>query len=116
MFDAEKLAALCRRLNASPAFAQAAARLKGSFLFSAGETAAFLRLEPGRCAEARLARPDEAADFVIEADPETWRAALAGSLDPLAAFAQGRFKLKKGSLLALMPYAQAAKAIFQAMA
>ncbi len=112
-FDGATLAALCQRLNADEAFTQSVPKA-AAFLFQAGELAVFLRVEPGRCAEARLGGSPEAADFVIEASPEAWERLLRGELDAIAAFTRGQLRLKKGSLFALMPYARAARAIFEA--
>jgi len=112
-FDDATLSALCQRLNEDEAFTQAVQK-GAAFLFRAGELSLFLRIEPGRCAEARLGGSPEEADFVIEASPEAWERLLRGELDAIAAFTQGQLKLKKGSLFALMPYARAAKAIFEA--
>ncbi len=112
--DAATLDRLCQRLNASEAFRRAASR-PGRFLFRSGELSVYIRLEPGACAEARLGGSPEEADFVVEASPEAWEALLKGELDPVTAFTRGQLRLKKGSLFALMPYARAAKAIFQAM-
>ena len=111
--DETTLAELCRRLNASEAFKQAVPKA-GAFLFRAGELSVFLRIEPGRCAEARLGGTPEEADFVIEASPEAWEKLVRGELDVVAAFTRGQLKLTKGNLFALMPYARAAKAIFGA--
>ncbi len=111
--DEAVLEKLCRTLNESETFKRAVKK-PGAFLFRAGEVAVFLRVEPGRCAAARLGGDPEEADFVLEASPETWERLLRGELDVVAAFTRGELKLKKGSLFALMPYAQAAKAIFAA--
>ena len=111
--DEATLSALCQRLNASEAFKKAVQKA-GAFLFQAGELSVFLRLEPGRCVEARLGGVPEEADFVIEASPEAWEKLVSGELDVVSAFTRGQLRLKKGNLFALMPYAQAAKAIFKA--
>jgi len=114
-FDEASLAALCQRLNESEVF-QAAATKAGSFLLLLGERAVFLRIAPGRCEEARLAREGEGADFVIEASEEALEKLARRELDVTAAFMKGELRLKKGSLFGLLPYAQAAKAIFDALA
>lgn len=110
--DAETLASLCKKLNADPAFQEAAKKLSGRFIFEMGEARYFLALAPGRCVEARVATEADEAEFVISLDP----AALGPDFDPVQAFGRGQLKLKKGSLFALMPYARAAKAIFKALA
>ncbi len=111
--DEATLTDLCKRLNESEVFQRAATKA-GAFLFQIDRQSIFLRLEPGRCAEARLGGTPEEADFVIEASPEVWEKLLGGELDVVSAFTRGQLKLKKGNLFALMPYAQAAKAIFEA--
>ena len=110
----ETIKALCQRLNESDAFRRAASR-EGAFLFRAGDLVVFVRLGPGECREARLGGDEAEADFVIEAEPEAFEALARGELDPVSAFTQGKLKLKKGSLFALLPYARAAKAIFEAL-
>jgi len=110
--DAKTLASLCEKLNADPAFQEAAKSLSGRFIFEVGEDRYFLALEPGRCVEARVAAEADEAEFVIALDP----AALGPGFDPVQALGRGQLKLKKGSLFALMPYAKAAKAIFKALA
>ncbi len=110
--DPEALASLCKKLNADPAFQEAAKKLSGRFIFEVGEGRYFLALEPSRCAEARPAAEADEAEFVITVDP----AALGPGFDPVRALGRGQLKLKKGSLFALMPYAKAAKAIFKALA
>jgi putative sterol carrier protein len=56
---------------------------------------------------------DEAAleetPYVITAPPKTWRKVLGGDTDPIVGLMGGKLKLSKGSLLALLPYAKAAK-------
>jgi len=111
--DDATLTDLCKRLNESEVFQRAVTKA-GAFLFQIDGQSIFLRMEPGRCAEARLGGTPEEADFVIEASPEVWEKLLRGEIDVVSAFTRGQLKLKKGNLFALMPYAQAAKAIFEA--
>ena len=114
-FDEATLRALCARLNQSEVFRKAATKA-GSFLLLLGERAVFLKISPGRCEEARLAREGENADFVIEASEEALGKLARRELDVAAAFMKGELRLKKGSLFGLLPYAKAAKAIFDAFA
>ncbi len=111
--DEATLADLCKRLNESEAFQRTVTKA-GAFLFQVDGQSVFLRMEPGRCAEARPGGTPEEADFVIEASPEAWEKLVRGELDVVSAFTRGQLRLKKGNLFALMPYAQAAKAIFEA--
>lgn len=114
-FDEATLRSLCEQLNQNEAFRKAATKA-GSFLLLLGERAVFLKLAPGRCEEARLAREGESADFVIEASKEVLEKLARRELDVTAAFMKGELRLKKGSLFGLMPYAKAAKAVFDALA
>jgi len=54
------------------------------------------------------------ADFVIEADLATWQGVLEGRLEPLTALMRGLLELKKGTIAALAPYAQAAQELVKA--
>ncbi len=69
----------------------------------------------GECRGAGSA-DDEAlagAPFVIRGAPATWRAILAGDLDPLLAIMRGKLKLEKGRLFSLLPYAVAARELVE---
>lgn len=73
--------------------------------------AVFLDLYLGECRQARVATPMdfESAEFVLAAQPTTWRRMLQGEQDPITAVMFGKLRLEKGSLPALMPYAAAAR-------
>ena len=83
--------AYCRKLNESEAYRKAASTWEGSLA---------LAVRPDPKAE---------ADFVIEADLATWQEVLEGRLEPLSALMRGLLELKKGTIAALAPYAQAAQ-------
>ncbi len=71
-----------------------------------------LDLWHGNCRSAEAVDRDgafQAADYVIEADTNTWKEVLAGRLDPLKGLMFGKLKLKKGRLTALLPYTRASK-------
>lgn len=80
--------------------------------------AVFLDLYRGECRQARGATPPdfERAEFVLAAQPATWRRVLLGELDPITAVMFGKLRLEKGSLPALMPYAAAAREMVAAAA
>jgi putative sterol carrier protein len=65
----------------------------------------------GDCRGAKAASEAELeeAPYLIKANPTTWKSVLAGKTDPIVGLMGGKLKLAKGSLLALLPYAKAAK-------
>lgn len=71
----------------------------------------YLDLWHGECREARLAggKDLQEAPYVISASLPVWQEILAGQADPMMALTRGRLKLRKGNLLKLARYAQAAK-------
>lgn len=108
----------CQKLNESEAYRKAATTWEGSLALavrpdpSAGfprGAAVVLDLWHGACRGARVVEGEAEADFVIEADLATWQEVLEGRLEPLTALMRGFLELKKGSLAALAPYAQAAQ-------
>lgn len=73
--------------------------------------AVYLDLYRGECRQARVATPMdfERAEFVLAAQPSTWRRIFRGEQDPITAVMFGKLRLEKGSLPTLMPYAAAAR-------
>jgi putative sterol carrier protein len=49
------------------------------------------------------------APFKIRAQPKVWKSVLAGKTDPIVGLTLGKLKLIQGSMIALLPYAKAAK-------
>lgn len=71
----------------------------------------YLDLWHGECREARLAvgKDLQEAPYIISAPLPVWQEILAGQADPMMALTRGRLKLRKGNLLKLARFAQAAK-------
>ncbi|HEX4951830.1 MAG TPA: Fis family transcriptional regulator [Thermoanaerobaculia bacterium] len=65
----------------------------------------------GTCREAREASPEDlaSAPVVLSGERAVWDDLVAGRQDALVALMSGRLRVGRGSLFALMPYAQAAK-------
>lgn len=71
----------------------------------------YLDLWHGECREARPAKGDDLQEvpYIISAPLPVWQEILAGQADPMMALTRGRLKLRKGNLLKLARYNQAAK-------
>ncbi len=50
-----------------------------------------------------------AAYILIKATPKVWKSVLAGKTDPIVGLTFGKLKLARGKMVALLPYAKAAK-------
>lgn len=113
--------AYCRKLNESEAYRKAASTWEGSLALAVRPdpkagfpqgAAVVLDLWHGACRGVKVVEGEAAvnlADFVIEADLATWQEVLEGRLEPLSALMRGLLELKKGTIAALAPYAQAAQ-------
>ena len=123
-FSAEWALAWCSALNASSEYRSAAADWEGSVALvmsadaGAGVAEArgvFLDVARGACHGSRVASPADldAAAYVIEAAPDVWRELLAGRSAPLMALMTGRLRLTRGSIAALLPFANAARELVQ---
>jgi len=93
---------LSTRLNASEAYAQAAATWEGDNIFVVlpdanypGTTYLYINLQHGKASDARqLASLDEQkALFTTSAPFNTWRRVLEGRLDPIQGMFSGKLKL-----------------------
>lgn len=115
----------CEALNNNSSYREAAKTWKGAILFCitrdqengfSEEKAILLDLSEGRCLGSRL--PDatdwEAVPFIIEGPPGAWRDLLERKADPLMSLVSGKLKLKRGSLVQLMPYVRASKELLEA--
>ena len=122
LFMPEGIARWQAHLNGSTVFAEAAAGWIGTLVLLASETEpqarTLVRVDDGRCSEARLAGPDdlESADFVLSATITTWLALIAARTTPTMAAMTGRLHLEKGDLFALIPHAKAAAELLAAAA
>ena len=102
--------AYCRKLNESEAYRKAASTWEGSLALAVRPdpkagfpkgVAVVLDLWHGACRGAKAVEG--------EADLATWQEVLEGRLEPLSALMRGLLELKKGTIAALAPYAQAAQ-------
>jgi len=93
---------LCSRLNASEAYAQAAATWEGDIIFvvlpddaHAGTTTLYINLQHGKALDARELKSTDGqkALFTISAPFHIWRKVLEGRLNPIQGIFSGKFKL-----------------------
>lgn len=116
--------ALCAALNASPAYAEAAATWEGDLCFVAraggapdgsrldADCTAYFDLDRGACrgAGAVASAADAGPAFAIEAAYADWRAILGGQLDPIMAVMLGKLRVA-GDKSVVLRHAKAAKAM-----
>lgn len=111
-------------INRSDRYREAAAEWRDSLgLELAGAPAgapraAVLDLHAGVCrgvATGEAARLEEAV-FLLQADAGRWQELLAGDLEPIWGIVSGRLRLARGSPAALLPFAEAARALVEAIA
>lgn len=118
-FTAEWAEAWCAALNANSAYRSAAAGWEGAVALVmhadgtpgiAARRAVFVDLWHGTCRASRVATEDDlaTAPYVIEANAAVWRDLLVGRSSPILALMTGRLSLTRGSIAALLPYANAA--------
>jgi putative sterol carrier protein len=114
----EWLAEYVERINASPAYREAAATWEGDVAYViepepdrgvAQEVVAWLDLWHGECRGARIvtAEEGEKARFVIRAPYSRWKEVIRKELDPVKGMMQGKLKLK-GDLPKIVRYVKAA--------
>lgn len=93
---------LCRQLNASEVYAQAAANWEGDNIFIvlpdaeySDTTCLYINLQHGKASEARQIKnaDEQQAQFTTTAPFNTWRRLLEGKLDPLQGLFSGKLKL-----------------------
>jgi len=88
-------------LNANEAYAEAAKDWEGDFVFLIepdGEVIKepigfYLDLWHGKCRSAKMAGPDDTAEFVYAGPYENWKALFAGKIHPIKGIMQRKFKL-----------------------
>jgi putative sterol carrier protein len=110
---------LAKLLNHDDEWAKVGANLNYSMIFNYREPVGksfFLRLEEGKVPEVReLSGEDsESADFVMAADPDTWRAILEKKTNPTVALARGKIKVE-GNVGTLMKNMKAFSRILDVM-
>ncbi|QQS30699.1 MAG: SCP2 sterol-binding domain-containing protein [Sphingobacteriales bacterium] len=127
IFTPEWISALHQSLNDNKAYQQYAATWEGSLLMvfmregqidPESSPAVFLDLFHGECRDAKVAGPEdfEQADFILAAGGKEWKQVLDREIAPLMAIMRGKLKLKKGSIVTLARYADAAKEIVNSAA
>jgi putative sterol carrier protein len=113
--------ACCAALNASAEYRAAAGDRAWTIALACdAEPAAGLTdaaavdfdLAAGGCRGARATTPDgAAAAVVLRGSYATWRAVVAGDVDPVAAVMGGRLAVERGSFMTLMPLVGPARAL-----
>lgn len=110
---------LMDKLNASPAYQDAAAKWEGDFAFviTAGDGVAedtylYMDLHHGTCRSARQLASvgDEDPAFTMSAPIKTWKQVLTGELDPIRGLTGRKLKLK-GNLMKVLKAPKAAIAM-----
>jgi len=113
--------ALCRELNQSEAYAQAAKNWEGDFYFivepedEMTEQAIFyVDLWHGKCREAKLITDEKEKDpvFRMSAPLSSWRKVIAKELDPIQGLLTRRLKLK-GNMAMIMRNVKAAQELVE---
>ncbi|TFF84656.1 sterol carrier protein [Candidatus Thorarchaeota archaeon] len=102
-------------LNSNDAYEDAAKTWEGDFVFEVtadGEIVKepirfYLDLWHGKCREARMAGPDDTAEFVYAGPYKNWRALFDGKIDPIKGIMARKFKLE-GDMGKVMRYTKAA--------
>jgi putative sterol carrier protein len=112
-------------INANPAYRAAAKTWEGAVLLSMSSAnevddarRVFLDLWHGECRGARSAKAEDetAARFILSGREDGWREVLTGQIAPFLAIMTGKLRVSKGSILELLPYANAAKELVGAAA
>ena len=127
VFTPEWIEALHQNINSNENYRRHAAGWEGSLLLvmstngqidEATAPAVWLNLLHGQCLEAKAATPHEfaAANFILAGSGKDWKMVLDREIAPIMALMRGKLKLKKGSLVTLTRYAEAAKEIVNATA
>lgn len=127
VFTPEWIEALHQNINNNENYNRLAAGWEGSLLLvmstngQIDETTApavWLNLLHGKCLTAKAASPHEfaTADYILAGNGKDWKMVLDREIAPIMALMRGKLKLKKGSLVTLTRYAEAAKEIVNSAA
>lgn len=127
IFTPEWIDAFKQSINQNTVYQTAAANWEGSLLMVFSRNgqidpntapAVLLDLWHGECRSAKAAQaPDfETADFILAGSGKDWKQVLDREIAPIMAIMRGKLKLKKGSMVTLARYADAAKEIVNAAA
>lgn len=102
-------------LNKNERYEDAAKTWEGDFIFEVtpdGETVTepikfYVDLWHGKCREAKMAGPDDTAEFTYSGPLKNWRALFDGKIDPIKGIMARKFKLE-GDMGKVMRYTKAA--------
>jgi putative sterol carrier protein len=105
-----------KRLNANPNYAEAGKTWEGDLIFQIDADGnvvkepvrAYMDLWHGQCREARVAEPDDTAEFTYAATLDNWKRLLAGEIGPIRGIISRKFRLE-GSMSKVMRYIKAAQ-------
>lgn len=102
-------------LNKNDRYEDSAKTWEGDFIFEItadGEIVEenirfYMDLWHGKCREARMAEPDDTAEFTYSGPYKNWKALFAGKIDPIKGIMARKFKLD-GDMGKVMRYTKAA--------
>jgi putative sterol carrier protein len=96
-------------LNANAAYEDAAQTWEGDFVFEVTDHKIrfYLDLWHGKCREARMAGPDDKAEFIYAGPLKNWQALFDGKIDPIKGIMSRKFALT-GDMGKVMRYTKAA--------
>ena len=102
-------------LNKNSAYEDAAKTWEGDFVFQVdadGESIKeplrfYLDLWHGKCREARMAEPEDEAEFIYAGPLKNWKLLFEGKIDPIKGIMSRKFKLT-GDMGKIMRYTKAA--------
>ena len=122
IFSEQWATAFRKNINANPDYREKSSGWESPLILKMSEgdevSSVYLDLWHGRCRSARpgTERDIGEADFVIDADRDTWISLYRHQLKPISALMKGKLKLEKGRLAALMNYSGAAKELLASAA
>lgn len=110
------LAEYKKRLNANPDYAEAGKTWEGDLIFQIDPDGkkvkepvrAYMDLWHGQCREAKVAGPEDTAEFTYAATLHNWKRLLAGEIGPIRGIISRKFRLE-GSMAKVMRYIKAAQ-------
>ncbi|MGY5875193.1 MAG: SCP2 sterol-binding domain-containing protein [Candidatus Thorarchaeota archaeon] len=116
LFPSEEwIAKFMELLNANEAYRDSAKKWEGDFVFEVipdGELVKesirfYIDLWHGDCRDARMAKPDDTAEFIYAGPYKNWLLLFEGKIDPIKGIMSRKFKLT-GDMGKIMRYTKAA--------